>query len=146
MGPETRDRVEAQLRTDLPAAALWAVLAEFGGIANWLGGAEPIESKDDFRRFRIEGAEFCETLLFCDDRRRVLGYRLDKGPLPVSHYEATLRVTPRDDGAVISMVATYCPIGIDPEKCLRLLLRAFTASLADLEGHVRQGISAAPLP
>lgn len=130
----------------MPAADLWAVLADFGGLARWLGGAEAVESTAETRRFRVGGAEFAERLLFRDDRRRVLGYRLDEGPLPVADYEVTLRVDTQDGGAELLMVARYRPIGIAPEKCHRLLSRAFAASLADLDRHVRDGGGPRPAP
>lgn len=144
MVPDTRDRVEVRLGTDVPAADLWAVLADFGGIARWLGGVEAVESTAETRRFRIGGAEFAESLLFRDDHGCVLGYRLDEGPLPVAEYEVTLRVDSRDGGAELVMVARYRPIGIAPDKCRRLLSRAFAASLADLDRHLRD--SRRPLP
>ncbi|MFJ7961499.1 SRPBCC family protein [Streptomyces sp. NPDC096319] len=114
MNPRTLERSAV-----LPAApdAVWAVVGEFGALADWHPHLPPstIEDGGDpaapgaVRVFAVDGVPVArERLLDRDEAGRSYRYALlDPVPLPVHDYVATLAVRPHPEGAEVRWSAAY---------------------------------------
>ncbi|WP_046314959.1 SRPBCC family protein [Mycobacterium sp. UM_Kg1] len=101
---------------DAPAAAVWAVLADFGD-TSWI----PVDSRIDVegsgigmrRSIHGAGAEpVIETLTHLDPAGMELGYSIVNNPLPVSRFEAVVTVRPLGAGGTAITWNVECePLG-----------------------------------
>ncbi|MEU2233761.1 SRPBCC family protein [Streptomyces vietnamensis] len=103
----------------LPAApaAVWAVVGDFGALADWHPHVPPSTLEDGgdpaaagtVRVFAVDGVTVArECLLDRDEAARSYRYALlDPVMLPVHDYVATLAVRPHPDGAEVRWSAVY---------------------------------------
>lgn len=96
---------------------VWAVVGDFGGLADWHPRVPPSTMEDDaaptvpgaVRVFAVDGKVVARELLLGRDAD-ACWYRytlLDPMMLPVSDYVATLAVRPHADGAEVRWTAEY---------------------------------------
>lgn len=78
---------------------VWALIADFGGLATWMPGVESCELDGDVRTLQTMGMEIKERLVSQDDDARTQSYSIVEGPMPVEHHLATLSVEPDGDGS-----------------------------------------------
>jgi hypothetical protein len=93
---------------DAPAAAVWARIRDFNGLADWHAGLVARSEIEDglagdqvgcIRSFELtDGTHIREKLLSHSDVDRAYSYDFQKTPFDVDDYHATLRVTPVTDG------------------------------------------------
>lgn len=129
-------RVHACLPMSIPADAVWQRIGEFSALAEWHPGvlSSPLLPGDLLRR-RVtlaDGAEIIEHCTHRDDAARRYGYIIDRGPLPVKGYEATLAVVatgPFD--CRVEWCCTFVPTdGADGGALADVLAATFSAGLA----------------
>ena len=94
------------------AAAAWAVVGDFCGIANWHPAVAKCEisSKDGatFRTLTLkDGAKLLEKQTAFDTAKMTYSYTIEEGPLPVANYKSTLKVAAKDKGATIDWSGTF---------------------------------------
>ena len=104
-----------------PAAAVWALLADFGNVS-WIPMAAGVVVEGSgpgmLRHIRGAGAEpVVERLVSIEPERRTLAYSIDRNnPMPVSRYEATVRLTADGDRrSVIRWDVSFDPTGQEPD-------------------------------
>jgi hypothetical protein len=93
-------KVSEQVARD--AAAVWAVVGQFGGIDAWLPSVESCAVDGDSRTVHSLGMVFREQLVDRDDEAMRISYKIVESPLPLEHHRATIAVVPTAVGAVVS--------------------------------------------
>jgi len=122
---------------DGPAADVWAILSDFGGVK--VGG--PVTSFETegegvgmVRTIGMGGGQVIERLDRHDPDARVFSYRIlnDDSPLPVCGYSATVQVIDKADGTShVNWTGTFEPRGSEAE------------AMKVVEGIYRNGIARA---
>ena len=89
------------MKTDLNVAPddVWKLIGGFNTLPDWHPAIEKSELEDEgsMRRLSLAGGgTVVEKLVKLDDKERVYTYSIIDSPLPVTNYEATIRV--KDDG------------------------------------------------
>ena len=81
---------------------VWALIGDFGGLADWMPGIESCELDGDVRKLQTMGMEIHEQQMSRDDATRTISYSIVKSPMPVEHHLATLSVAPDGDGSLLT--------------------------------------------
>ena len=89
------------MKTDLNVAPdeVWKLIGGFNALPDWHPAVEKseLEEEGSMRRLSLAGGgTIVEKLVSVDDKERVYSYSIIDSPLPVTNYEATIRV--KDDG------------------------------------------------
>lgn len=98
--------------TTASAAAAWAAVGDFCGIANWHPAVAKCEiSTKDGATLRTltlkDGAKLLEKQTAFDAKAMTYSYTIEDGPLPVAKYVSTLKVVAKDKGATIDWSGTF---------------------------------------
>jgi carbon monoxide dehydrogenase subunit G len=124
------------------ADAVWKLLGDFGGIADWMPGIESCEVSGEgvgaVRKIAMPGgANVEETLEAHDEGARSLSYSIGEGPLPVQDYLATITVNEEGSGCSVDWTAKFgLPEGIPDEPILQALEAAYGGALVALKKKV----------
>jgi carbon monoxide dehydrogenase subunit G len=110
------------------ADEVWAVAGDFGGLAAWMPGIENCTVDGDVRTIDMGGMQIGERLLRRDDDARVLVYGIASGPVPVSHHEATISVTPAGSGSHVTW-----EVDVEPAAMVELFQQTYQKSLEALK-------------
>ena len=94
------------------AAAAWAAVGDFCGIASWHPAVTKCElSTKDGATFRTltlkDGAKLLEKQSAFDAAKMTYSYTIEEGPLPVANYKSTLKVVAKDKGATIDWSGNF---------------------------------------
>jgi len=95
---------EVRIEDDVAAGvdAVWAKIADFGGIADWAPGLEKCELEGEgigcVRRIAMGGMQVAERLEKLDAVERSLTYSIVEGPMPIENYLATITVSDAGNG------------------------------------------------
>ena len=123
-----------------PAARVWELVRDFGGVAQWGGPALQSCTVEGagvgaVRRIGLPGGlAIAERLEALDDAGRTLSYAIvGKSPIPVKDYLATIRIV--EDGPQASRVnwsSTFEPDGASAEQAQALVRGVYTGGIAGL--------------
>ncbi|WP_420392260.1 SRPBCC family protein [Acuticoccus sp.] len=100
-------RVYVSSVLNAPAGDVWARVRDFNALPRWhprirdsrIENGEPSDRVGCIRDFRLQnGDRLREQLLGLSDYDMFCTYSMLEGPMPLSDYVATLRVTPITDG------------------------------------------------
>ena len=75
-----------------PPEEVWAVVGDFGSIAEWMPGVESCVVDGDDRILKMRGTQITERLQSRDEDARVLVYGI-VGGIPVGNHRATITVS-----------------------------------------------------
>lgn len=94
------------------AAAAWAAIGDFCGIASWHPAVAKCEiSVKDGATYRTltlkDGAQLLEKQTAFDAKAMTYSYTIESGPLPVKSYASTLKVIAKDNGATFDWSGTF---------------------------------------
>ena len=94
--------VSKTTRIGAPAGAVWAVVRDFEGVAEWIGPVTDCtmtgEGVGAVRAVTLEGGAVVEERLEAlDDAGRALTYSIVSSPLPVENYLSKIHVTAASD-------------------------------------------------
>lgn len=108
-------RIAIVKEVDVPAAAVWALLADFADVS-WIPVVERVEVTGEgigMSRSIFGGSDrpAVETLTLLDHDHMRLGYSIADVPLPVSRFEALVSVAAAMPGAAITFDVDYDPLG-----------------------------------
>jgi len=108
-------RIAIVEEVDAPAAAVWALLADFADVS-WIPVAKRVEIAGEgigMTRSIYGGGDVpaVETLTLLDHDERRLGYTIADIPLPASRFEALVSVTTAETGAAVRFDVDYDPLG-----------------------------------
>jgi carbon monoxide dehydrogenase subunit G len=81
---------------------VWAVVGDFGGLAEWMDSVESCEVIDDVRVVKTMGIEVHEALQERDEDAHRISYSIVKAPIELDHHLATITVEPDGDGARVT--------------------------------------------
>lgn len=120
------------------AAEVWAAISEFGNLAEWHPAAvtSTLETRggDTIRVINISGGGvLTEKLEGHDDAAMSQSYSIVDGPLPVSDYNSTIKVTAGDEGtSTVDWSGTFNAEGADDETASKIISGIYTAGLSAL--------------
>lgn len=100
---------------DVAASApqIWARIGPFCSIKDWHPAIGGCTDDGDVRTLTTKDgkATFVERQTARDDRATTYSYAIEKSPLPITKYVATLKVTPKGaDRSTVEWSATYTPV------------------------------------
>lgn len=96
------------------ADAVWAVIGDPAGAAQWIPSLESSRLEDDVRHVVFtDGNPARERIVTHDDAGRTYTYSYIDGPLPLAEYVSTIRVEDAGSGSVISWDAEFTAAGDD---------------------------------
>jgi carbon monoxide dehydrogenase subunit G len=82
-----------------PAAEVWALVGEFGGLDRWMAGVDSCTVEGDIRTIQTMGMTLTEQLVGRDAEARSITYSIVGEGAPVPKHEATITVLDAGDGA-----------------------------------------------
>lgn len=123
-----------------PAARVWELVRDFGGIAQWGGPALQSctvegEGVGAVRRIGLPGGRtISERLEALDDAARTLSYAIvGPSPIPVKHYLATIRIVEEGPQAArVEWSSRFEPDGASAEQAQALVRGVYTGGIAGL--------------
>jgi carbon monoxide dehydrogenase subunit G len=122
-------KARAEIDIDRPAAEVWAVAGDFGGIGNWMPGIDSCQVDGDDRVLKMGGMEIIERLERRDEEERELVYGI-VGGVPVINHKATVTVTPRGTGSHVTW-----DVDADDEM-VDMMHQVYQQSLQALKDHL----------
>ena len=136
-----------------PADAVWSVIRDFNNYPVWVDGAgESVieegkagDAVGAVRNVLYKGARRRQRLLALSDVARTQTYAFEgESPLPVSSFEATIRVTPVVDGdiAFVEWWATFDCAAEEHEEHVTFFKTSFAGWLESLRRHLQQARAA----
>ena len=126
------------------AAEVWAAISEFGNLAEWHPAAttSTIETRggDTVRVINISGGGvLTEKLEAHNDEEMSQSYSIVDGPLPVSDYYSTIKVTEGDDDkCTVDWSGKFNANGADDATASKIISGIYTAGLSALEKRFGQ--------
>jgi hypothetical protein len=123
-----------------PAAKVWELVRDFGGVAKWGGPALQSCTVEGsgigaVRRFALPGGmAIAERLEAFDDAGRSLSYAIvEKSPIPVRNYLSTIRIAEQGAQACrVDWSSSFEPDGTSPEQAQAMIRGVYTAGIAGL--------------
>ncbi len=92
-------KVDMKTGLNVAPEEVWKLIGGFNALPDWHPAIEnsELEEEGSMRRLSLAGGgTIVEKLVKLDDKERVYSYSIIDSPLPVTNYEATIRV--KDDG------------------------------------------------
>ena len=122
---ETRDSAQ-------PAAAVWAKVGDFCGIAKWHPALKGCTlSQKDGATYRLldlgGGATVLEKLVSRDDAKRSYTYSIVEGVLPVQNYVSTLTVAEAGAGSKITWTGKFDAKGASDAEAAKVISGVYKA-------------------
>ena len=128
-----------------PAAKVWEILSDFGGVAKWGGPALQnctVEGSGvgAVRRIGLPGGlSIAERLEAFDDAGRSLSYAIiEKSPIPVRDYLSTVKVVetgPRE--CRVDWSSRFEPDGASEEQAQAMIRGVYTSGIAGIRKMLR---------
>jgi len=133
-------KVEVSETVAAPAARVWALLRDFGGIAKWAGPMlQNVEVEGSgigaVRRVGLPGGlSLAERLEAFDDQGRSLSYSIvEKSPIPVKKYLAKMKVVESGPNACrLDWSSTFEPDGASEEQAQTMIRGVYTGGIAGI--------------
>ena len=133
-------KVEVSEAIAASAAKVWELLRDFGGISRWAGPMlQSVEVEGSgvgaVRRAGLPGGlSLAERLEAFDDRGRRLSYSIvEKSPIPVRSYLATMKVVETGANACrLDWSSTFEPDGATDEQAQKMIRGVYTNGIAGI--------------
>lgn len=132
-------RVNVSLDLPVSAQRVWDTIGGFNDLAKWHPAvARSEESKSGNTRLRTlhlhGGASLVERLETIDDKARSYSYNILEGPLPVTRYRSTLRVTEKADGrgCTVEWSSEFEPSGASESDAIKAIRGVYEAGFENL--------------
>jgi len=105
----------------VPPRTVWAEIGDFQALDSWhpviAGSRAERAGTLEYRHLTtVDGAELTEQLL--SQGEHAYRYRINSGPLPVAHYEATLEVNAEGDGCRVTWSSSFTPTDDNAEEVI----------------------------
>lgn len=123
-----------------PAAKVWAIVRDFGGVAKWGGPAIQSCSVEGagvgaIRRVGLPGGlTIAERLEAFDDAKRTLSYAIvEKSPLPLEDYLSTIRIEETGpEACAVDWSGRFEPDGAAEEQAQAMVRAVYTGGIAGI--------------
>jgi carbon monoxide dehydrogenase subunit G len=130
--------VKVSERVEASADAVWELFRDFGGIQRYTTGFEKVEVAGSgigaVRTITLPGgAALQERLEAFDDRGRKLQYAIVGGPIPVSHYLATIEVKDEGKACRVDWSSQFEPQGISEAQARAMMEGVYKGGLAGVK-------------
>jgi carbon monoxide dehydrogenase subunit G len=122
---------EVQIEIDRPAADVWEVVSDFGGIGSWMPGIDRCTVSGQDRTLSLLGMEIVERNYGVDDAARTASYGIVGGGLAVDHHRATISVTDRDGGCRVRW-----SFEVEPETLVPVMAQTYQGALEALAARL----------
>jgi len=130
----------------IPAAVddVWAVVGDFGKIAQWLpplaqsGLAHGASGNQvgDVRECTIDGGPtLTETQTARSDADYTYSYAIPEGPLPMTNYQSTIKLRQDGDQTVIEWSSTFEPLPGKEDELTGMIEGVYQAGIDHLKQH-----------
>lgn len=130
----------------IPAAVadVWAVVGDFGKIADWL---PPLASSGlahgatgnqvgDVRQCTIDGGPtLAETQTARSDSEYTYSYAIPEGPLPMTDYQSTIKLRSEGDQTVLEWTSTFNPEPGKDAELTGMIQSVYQAGIDHLKQH-----------
>ena len=133
--------VEKQVKVEASADDTWAAIREFCSIAVWHPAVEScVLSQAKGRPMRSlslkGGGTIVEEETARDDAGRSYSYAIVESPLPVDHYQSTIKVV-EDGGTVIEWEGTFDAKGAPDAEAVKVIEGIYQSGLDSLAAKVK---------
>jgi hypothetical protein len=123
--------------TTASAAAAWAAVGDFCGIATWHPAVTKCEmSTKDGATYRTltlkDGAKLLEKQTAFDAAGMTYSYTIEDGPLPVANYKSTLKVAGKGNGATIDWSGTFDAKGASDADAVKTITGIYEGGVDSL--------------
>lgn len=130
-------KVSSKTKLDKSATAVWDVIGGFNALPDWHPAVEKSELADGGSTRKLSlagGGEIVEELTAEGDKS--YSYRIASGPLPVSNYRSTVKVTDDGDGCTVEWSSEFDPVGpaADAENAMKGVYEAGLENLKKMMG------------
>lgn len=127
--------VEETMKLNAKPAAVWALLGDFNGLYRWHPAVASSDRDNNIRVLTLgNGAQITETLLSKDQANRSYRYKIDQAPLPVSDYEAEIKVSLDDKGgSIVVWSSNFNAAGASDQEAEKAIRGVYQAGLQNLE-------------
>ncbi|QPC43551.1 SRPBCC family protein [Kaustia mangrovi] len=121
------------------AADIWAVVGDFGSIAQWHPAisACAVEEHDGalYRNLTIPDSDtLVEKLETRDDETMSYRYTIAQGPLPVADYHSTIAVEPDSEtSCTVRWSGRFAPSGASEDEAVEVIETIYTTGLDALK-------------
>lgn len=122
-----------------PAAKVWELVRDFGGVTKWGGPAIQSCTVEGsgvgaVRRIGLPGGlTIAERLEAFDDAGRSLSYAITEGPVPIRDYLSTIRILEQGEHACqVDWAGTFEPAGATEEQAQGMVRGIYTGGIAGL--------------
>lgn len=135
----------------VPAAIerVWEYIRDFNGLPKWFPGVTdshiepgvPVNHIGCIRNFGLEGGvRIREQLLALSDQEHSCHYRMIECPLPISNYQAGVRLSPSDSNQTLAEITSQFDVHEAQEKeMVGLLTSTYTGAFDLLKKHFGKG-------
>lgn len=136
-------KVEAKGTIPAPVAEVWAVVGEFGKIAEWL---PPLSDSGllhgatgnkvgDLRQCTIDGGPtLTESQTARSDTDHSYSYEITDGPLPLKNYRSTISLSAAGDQTLLQWSSTFDPDPGEEDNLTGMIEGVYQAGI----DHVKQ--------
>jgi carbon monoxide dehydrogenase subunit G len=114
-----------------PAAEVWSVVSDFGGIGQWMPGIDACELRGDERVLSLGGMTVVERDLGVDPVRRVARYGIVGGDIALTRHEASVEVLEDPEGCRIRW-----SFEVEPEELLGVFQQTYQRALEALAARL----------
>lgn len=118
---------------DHPAAAVWPVVSDFGGLHKYMRGMEPYpvvgSGIGQDRMLPMAGGEVVERLTWLDDENMAFSYTIISGPLPFERYVATVKLSADGDRTGIEWQGNFEAAGVSEEEASTLANKIYSGAI-----------------
>lgn len=136
-------KASASFTIPAPPSEVWKLIGGFDALPDWLPYI-PTSTSSEGGRVRTlanpEGDAIVERLMAFDEAGRSYTYAILKAPFPVRDYQATLRVTPADEGraSLVDWAGSFEPVGVSDAEAVALFRTIYSDGLAALAGRFQR--------
>jgi carbon monoxide dehydrogenase subunit G len=112
-----------------PAAEVWALVGEFGGLDSWMAGIDSCTVDGDIRTIETMGMTLTEQLVGRDAEGRSITYSIVGEGAPVAKHEATITVLDAGDG--VSEVTW--DVSVEPDEAASMFKDIYQGALGQVK-------------
>jgi hypothetical protein len=118
---------------DAPVERVWPHVSAFGDIDKYMRGIESLRLEGEGigadRVIGTPGGEIVERLTWLDDDAYSLSYTIVSGPMPVSRYVATVKLSPDGERCGIEWIGRFEPKGVSEEEAEKIFRGVYVGGI-----------------